>query len=181
MWFLYISDLQISTAENHIGITRNKHLDLKKRQYIQHYWTNKGFKGTVVNLALPSLHGGSLEITLKWQNFNLSLSNVPVIAAPSKSGPSEDLSPILNLYNLSLYSKLHSLHCIHDWIPCIVHTVHSSETYRWDHKSNTMRTLRANKQKNVKILKGISIDLEFPILPIKKKRNLFLQEKTSSS
>ena len=24
----------------------------------------KGFKGTVVNRALPSLHGGSLEITL---------------------------------------------------------------------------------------------------------------------
>ena len=28
------------------------------------YCTHKAFKGTVVNRSLPSLHGGSLEITL---------------------------------------------------------------------------------------------------------------------
>ena len=26
--------------------------------------TSEGFKGTILNRALPSLHGGSLEITL---------------------------------------------------------------------------------------------------------------------
>ena len=36
---------------------------------IQHYylppnWSDKGCKDTVINLALPSLTGGSLEITL---------------------------------------------------------------------------------------------------------------------
>ena len=39
--------------------------NLEKRQYLPHYFTYKGFKGTVVNQALPSLHGGSVEITLK--------------------------------------------------------------------------------------------------------------------
>ena len=55
----------ISTAGKHIGILRKKTLsNLKKRHYLQHYWSDKGFKSTFVNRVLPSLHGGSLEITL---------------------------------------------------------------------------------------------------------------------
>ena len=34
---------------------------LEKRQYLPHYWSDKGFKVTVVNRTLPSVHGGSLE------------------------------------------------------------------------------------------------------------------------
>ena len=50
---------QVSTAGKHIEIIRNK-LNLEERQYLPHYWTNEGFKGTVVNRAFP----GSFEITL---------------------------------------------------------------------------------------------------------------------
>jgi len=69
----------VSTAGKHIEIIRNK-LNLEKRIYLPHYWTNKGFKGTVVNRAFPE----SFEITLiqslkRWtfegkyfsNNFNL--------------------------------------------------------------------------------------------------------------
>ena len=35
----------------------------RKRQHFSQYWTDKCFKGNVGNLALSSLHGGSLEIT----------------------------------------------------------------------------------------------------------------------
>ena len=38
-------------------------LNLEKRQYLPHYWSDKGFKCTVVDRTLLSLHGGSLEIT----------------------------------------------------------------------------------------------------------------------
>ena len=33
--------------------------------YIIDSWSDKAFTGTVVNPSLPSLHGGSLEITLR--------------------------------------------------------------------------------------------------------------------
>ena len=39
-------------------------LNLENRQYLPHYWLDKGFKGTFLNRALPSLHGGSLWIML---------------------------------------------------------------------------------------------------------------------
>ena len=35
-----------------------------KHGYLIHTWSDKDFKGSVVNRALPSLHGGSLEIML---------------------------------------------------------------------------------------------------------------------
>ena len=34
-----------------------------KQGYLKHTWPEKAFKGTVVNRALPFLHGGSLLIT----------------------------------------------------------------------------------------------------------------------
>ena len=39
-------------------------LNLEKLQCLPLYLSDKGFMGTVVNLALKSMHGGSLEITL---------------------------------------------------------------------------------------------------------------------
>ena len=46
MWFLYKSDLQISTAEKHYGIIRIKHFKaVKKRRYSPHQLSEKGFKG----------------------------------------------------------------------------------------------------------------------------------------
>ena len=39
-------------------------VSLEKRQYPPNFESNKGFLGTFVNQALPSLHVGSLEITL---------------------------------------------------------------------------------------------------------------------
>ena len=38
-------------------------LNLEIQQYLPYYWSNKGFKGTVVNQTLPSFSWGSLEIT----------------------------------------------------------------------------------------------------------------------
>ena len=37
---------------------------MKTVQTLPHYWSNDGFKNTVVNPTKPSLHRGSLEITL---------------------------------------------------------------------------------------------------------------------
>ena len=34
----------------------------QKHWYLIHTWSDKAFKGTVLNRTLPSLHGGSLEI-----------------------------------------------------------------------------------------------------------------------
>ena len=44
--------------------TKKNSLKKQKHGYLFHTWSDKAFKGTVVNRTLPSLHGGSLEITL---------------------------------------------------------------------------------------------------------------------
>ena len=54
--------MHISPAGKHIGIIRIK-FNLKNLEYLTHYWSDKGFKGTVMMWELPSLNGGSLEIT----------------------------------------------------------------------------------------------------------------------
>ena len=41
-----------------------KFLNIGKRQYLSHYWSDKGFKGTVVIQAMPSLIVSLLKITL---------------------------------------------------------------------------------------------------------------------
>ena len=46
---------------------------LLKRQFLPHYLSDKGFKGTVVNQALPLLNRGSLEIALTVPFKNRSL------------------------------------------------------------------------------------------------------------
>ena len=59
---LYKSDMRISTAGKHIEVIRIKN-------NIFHIIKDKGLKGTAVNQALPSSHGGLFEITLRF--FNL--------------------------------------------------------------------------------------------------------------
>ena len=55
----------LTWAWKHTGIIKKKTLpNLEKRQYLPHYWSDKSFKGTVVNQALPFLHGGSLTVSL---------------------------------------------------------------------------------------------------------------------
>ena len=44
-------------------IYRNNY-QLEKRQYLPYYWSDWGWKGTIVNRALSSFHRGSPEITL---------------------------------------------------------------------------------------------------------------------
>ena len=39
-------------------------LESGQRQFLPHFLSDLSFKGTVVNRALLSFHGGSLEITL---------------------------------------------------------------------------------------------------------------------
>jgi len=38
-------------------------ISTEKRQYLPHYLSNKGFKGTVVNRKFPILHGGLVEFS----------------------------------------------------------------------------------------------------------------------
>ena len=60
--FLMTRNEQVTFAEKQQvkmnSLKKQKHLDLF------HTWSNKGLKGSFVNPTLPSLHGGSLEITL---------------------------------------------------------------------------------------------------------------------
>ena len=39
-------------------------VNLEKQQYPPQFWSYKGFKGTIVNQALPSLKKGSLKLTI---------------------------------------------------------------------------------------------------------------------
>ena len=38
--------------------------EYRKQLYLPHFWSDQGFKGTVVNQALQSFNGGSLDTTL---------------------------------------------------------------------------------------------------------------------
>ena len=52
-------DLRISTVAKHVWIIRTL-IYLENRQYLPHFWSDQGFKGTVVNRAFSYLHGWSL-------------------------------------------------------------------------------------------------------------------------
>ena len=64
----------------------NENISLNKQKdgYLIHTWSVKAFKGTVVNQALPSLHGGSLEITLTVPVKNWNRNRLISIFALSK-------------------------------------------------------------------------------------------------
>ena len=55
--------------------TKKNSLEKQKHGYLIHVWSDKAFKGTVVNRTLPSLYGGSLEITLT-APLGANLSNI---------------------------------------------------------------------------------------------------------
>ena len=62
---LIISTLLHISARNE-GKSQMKMNSLKKQKhgYLNHTWSEKAFKGSLVNRGLPSLHKGSIEITL---------------------------------------------------------------------------------------------------------------------
>jgi len=71
-------------------------------EYLIHTWTEKSFKGTIVNRALSSLHKGSPAVTLTVSIkdrgkiiFSLSLS---LSLSPSLSLQFPPLSPLLSLH-----------------------------------------------------------------------------------
>ena len=52
------------TARKHRNYKNYQHFSkLENRQILPLYWSDTGFKGTVVNEALSSLYGGSLKVT----------------------------------------------------------------------------------------------------------------------
>ena len=51
------TNLRISTAVKHIGYIKINTFINEKREYLPQYWPDNGFNCTVVNQALPSLHG----------------------------------------------------------------------------------------------------------------------------
>ena len=61
--FLYIGDLFISSAGKHTELSELNIFKTWETTISSTELTDKGFKGTVVNRTLPSLHGGLLEIT----------------------------------------------------------------------------------------------------------------------
>ena len=69
----------------------------RKLKYPSQYWTDKDFKGTVVNQTLSSLLGGSLEIML-----TVPLNAVTLVTPPSYLLP--DL--YTNLQNSEIYFLL---------------------------------------------------------------------------
>ena len=64
VWFLYKDDLHISSAGKYVGLIELNNFKPRTRQYLQHFWSDKDFEGTVENRALPSLYEGSLKITI---------------------------------------------------------------------------------------------------------------------
>ena len=57
-----------------------------KRRYLPHFWSDQGFEGTLVNRTLPSVHEGSLKITL-----TILGDNVNVVFLFSKAISSQSL------------------------------------------------------------------------------------------
>ena len=55
LWFLYKSAFVFLVEENIWKLSEIKSIKTRKRQYFQHYWSDNGFKGTVVNQELQIL------------------------------------------------------------------------------------------------------------------------------
>ena len=65
--FIYTSEVHFccrKTYMNYQSTTVSTINPREKRQYSSHYWSDKGFKGTLVNRTLPSMYWWSLVITL---------------------------------------------------------------------------------------------------------------------
>ena len=88
-------------------------LSVEKRQYLLYFWSDKGFKGTVGNLTLSSLHGLKLRLqSLKriffvknFKNYiNVDPSEIPLVfhrieAASPKEAIEERFKYFKNLIN----------------------------------------------------------------------------------
>ena len=62
---LYKSDSRISNTGNLNVIFRNKHFQTSRNDNISTLLiSDKGFKGTIINRLLQSLHGGSLSLRM---------------------------------------------------------------------------------------------------------------------
>ena len=64
-----LNNCGFSTKVPYCEVLLQKMLNIKnveKPQYLPLNWSDKGFKGTVVNETLPSLQGVSLEIRLQF-------------------------------------------------------------------------------------------------------------------
>ena len=63
-----VEDILVFLTQMFISVS----LKEQKDWYLIHTWSDKAFKGTVVNQTLSSLPGGSLEITLTCYSVPLS-------------------------------------------------------------------------------------------------------------
>ena len=91
LWVLYTQKwLAHFSYRNTCGNYQNRTLiNLEKRQYLPHYCSDRGFICTLVNLALPSWHQRSHEITV----------TVPLTGNPKLKIQKElNLCPTLILY-----------------------------------------------------------------------------------
>ena len=80
-------------------------LNPEKRQYLLYFWSDKWFKGFVVNRTLPSLHIESIEITLTvpLRNFKIILRltlDVVVMDLKIKTLPTQQWTKVLGMYLL---------------------------------------------------------------------------------
>ena len=70
MWFFYKYDLRFSTSGKDIWIILIKHMNLEKCIYPPHYWSDKGFKGTVRNRVYDSvIHHAYVSFKVKPQEW----------------------------------------------------------------------------------------------------------------
>ena len=73
---LYLKGHDRKTFKNHvITLFLTWFLSIKKRQYLPHYWSEKGLKVATVNRACPSANGGSLDIESMYTIRGVDLSN----------------------------------------------------------------------------------------------------------
>ena len=75
---------------------------------------DKAFKGTVVNLTLPSLHGGSLEITLTVPSY--TGGGEGGIPLPLEKNVEDDLFLYIWTYPPPVISVDFSMHCMNDFV-----------------------------------------------------------------
>ena len=86
IWFIYKSDLHISTAGNRIWLVNQTLLNLEQQQYLPYYWSDKFVQGTVVNWTLPYFHGESFWTTLTVYTVHCTLYTVQQLRLSKKKG-----------------------------------------------------------------------------------------------
>ena len=90
-WFSFAVSLQATCAflahkNQRRRYQKQKLIKSGKRRNFPHFWSDQGFEGTLVNRTLPSVHEGSLKITL-----TILGDNVNVVFLFSKAISSQSL------------------------------------------------------------------------------------------